>query len=113
MRPLKHQSVSEWAGVEQLRPLPGSKLGLALTTLGNSPIHGLRVLPTESTNGWYIWCGGEMSHANDFFAPLHVEHLAEYLPAAVEYLGLPPGYRFLIDGANFEDVWFDAALLEA
>jgi hypothetical protein len=53
-----------------------------------------------------------MSKAPDFFAPLHVEHLSEYLPTAVEYLDLPPGYRFVIDGADYEDVWFDASLLE-
>jgi hypothetical protein len=54
-----------------------------------------------------------MSIDPDFFAPLHVEHLSEYLPAAVEYLDLPPGYRFLIDGTNYEDVWFDPVLVEA
>jgi hypothetical protein len=40
-----------------------------------------------------------------------VEHVAEYLPEFVEYLDLPPGYRVLVDGANYEDVWFDPALL--
>ena len=54
-----------------------------------------------------------MSEAPDFFSPLHVEHLAAHLPKVVEYLDLPPGYRFLIDGENYEDVWFDEKLLEA
>ena len=111
MRIAKAQSVCEWAGVAPVAPLPESKLGLAILSLRSGPIHGLRHPPTEDTNGWYIWCG-ELSKADDFFSPLHVEHLAQYLPSAVEYLSLPPGYRFLIDGANFEDVWFDAALLE-
>jgi len=111
MRIAKLQSVCEWAGVEPVVPLPGSKLGLAIRSLGSGPIHGLRHPPTGDTNGWYIWCG-ELSKADDFFSPLHVEHLAEYVPLAVEYLALPPGYRFLIDGGNFEDVWFDSALLE-
>lgn len=71
----------------------------------------MRIAPTETTSGWYIWCG-DLSEADDFFSPLHVEHLKEYLPAVVEYLDLPPGYRFLIDDANYEDVWFDASLLE-
>lgn len=111
MRVLKNQSVCEWASVQPLPPASGSKLGLALSTLGRVPIHGLRHLPTDTTNGWYIWCGGELSKDPNFFAPLHVEHLAAYLPSVVEYLDLPPGYRFLIDGANFEDVWFDKSLL--
>jgi hypothetical protein len=112
VREAGQQSICEWAGVQAQPPLPGSKLGLALSTLGQKPIHGLRQQPTDTTNGWYIWCGGEMSHNEDFFSPLHVEHLREYLPMAVQYLDLPPGYRFLIDGAKFEDVWFDPGLLE-
>jgi len=53
-----------------------------------------------------------MSGDPDFFVPLHVEHLSEYLPTAVEYLDLPPGYRFLIDGESHEDVWLDPSLME-
>ena len=112
MRIARQQPVCEWVGALPQPPRPLSKLGLALSTLGQKPIHGLRLQPTETTNGWYVWCGGEMSDNQDFFSPLHVEHIKEHLPAAVEYLNLPPGYRFLIDGENFEDVWFDASLLE-
>lgn len=112
MRLAGKQSVCEWAEVQPQPPNSNSKLGLALSTLGQEPIHGLRLQPTDTTSGWYIWCGGEMSQDQDFFSPLHVQHLTEYLHAAVEYLDLPPGYRFLIDGANFEDVWFDSSLLE-
>ena len=54
-----------------------------------------------------------MSQAEDFFSPLHVEHITEYLPEVEEYLDLPPGYRFLIDGKNHEDVWYDEELLNA
>ena len=28
-----------------------------------------------------------------------------------KYLGMPPGWRFLVSG-NFEDIWFDQSLLE-
>jgi hypothetical protein len=112
MRIGKHQSVCEWAKAQPQPPLRKSKLGIALSSLREQPIHGLRVPPTETMNGWYLWCGGEMSRDPDFFAPLHVEHLSEYLPTAVEYLDLPPGYRFLIDGENYEDVWFDPSLME-
>lgn len=106
----RETSICEWAQVQPQRPSPGSRLGLAMSSLEQQPIHGVRVKPNATTNGWYIW-GGEFSHAGDFFSPLHVEHLAEYLPVAVEYLDLPPGYRFLIDANNYEDVWFDADLL--
>jgi len=98
--------------VQPLPPVPGSKVGIAISTLGRTPVNGLRHKPTESTNGWYLWCGTELSEDPSFFAPLHVEHLAEYIPEAVEYLDLPPGYRFLVDHLNHEDVWFDGALLE-
>ena len=109
MRIAKQQSVCEWANAQPQPPLPNSKVGIAVSTLSRQPIHGLRIPPTDTTNGWYIWCG-ERSDDPDFFAPLHVEHLPEYLPAVVEYLDLSPGYRFVIDGANYEDVWFDQSL---
>src|SRR5262249_4805049 len=32
----------------------------------------------------------------NFFVPLHVSHLAEWCPAALKFLGLAPGWRFLI-----------------
>ncbi len=111
MRIAEQETVCKWAGAEPSPPAPGSKLGLAVGSLTGGPIHGLRHPPTDGTNGWYIWCG-ELSEADDFFSPLHVEHLAEYLPGVTDYLDLPPGYRFIVDGANFEDVWFDASLLE-
>lgn len=75
------------------------------------PINGLRHPPEGDTTGWYIWAGEELSTATDFFVPLHVVHLDEWCPGAIPYLGLPPGWRFLIaDG--YEDVWFDPSLLD-
>lgn len=111
MQVTKLQRICQWAQVEPMEPAHGTKLGLALCTLGKLPINGLRHPPTDTTNGWYIWCGNEMSTSTDFFSPLHIEHISEYLPEAAEYLALPPGYRFLIDGQDFEDVWFDPHLL--
>ncbi len=113
MRVQINQTVCEWKDAKPLPPAPQSKVGIALSTIGMQPINGLRHKPTDTTNGWYIWCGNELSTETDFFSPLHVEHLADRLPEVVEYLDLPPGYRFLIDGANYEDVWFDSSLLEA
>ena len=112
MRSDRERSVCDWVGVAPVAPLPGTKLGIALSALGKLPINGLRHRSTEGTNGWFVWCGDELLETPDFFAPLHVEHIAEYLPLIAEYLDLPPGHRFLIDGSNFEDVWFDASLLD-
>ena len=54
----------------------------------------------------YIWAGEHMSTEDDFFKPLHVDHLGEWGPQVLKYLGLSPGWRFLIAG-EYEDVWFD------
>jgi hypothetical protein len=86
-----------------------SKLGLAIQTIGRTPINGLRHPPTADTNGWYIWAGDWSSDVN-FFSPLHTEHLAERLPDVIEFLGLPPGSRFLLAG-EYVDIWFDESLL--
>jgi len=107
-----NQTICEWKGVEPINPLPGSKIGIALGTLKEMPINGLRHEPESDSNGWYIWCGGELSSEEDFFSPLHVTHIKKYLPQVQDYLSLPPGYRVLIDGENYEDVWQDLNLLK-
>ena len=99
-------------GVDPVVPDGGSKIGLALSTLGRLPINGFRHRPEKGTNGWYIWCGEEFSEDPDFFSPLHVEHLPKYLPEFVKYLDLPPGYRVLTDASGYEDVWLDESLLD-
>ena len=78
---------------------------------GAIPLNGLRHPPQGDTTGWYIWAGEELSTAPDFFEPLHVLHLAEWCPAALRFLGLPPGWRFLTAG-DYEDVWEDPTLLD-
>lgn len=75
------------------------------------PLNGLRRSPHADTTGWYIWAGEELSDDPDFFVPLHVEHLADWCPEVIKYLGLPPGWRFLTDRADYEDVWKDESLL--
>jgi len=47
----------------------------------------------------------------NLFSPLHVEHIEDYLPQVKDFLDLPPGYRFLIDSNDYEDVWYDPDLL--
>lgn len=101
----KHYSVS-------FMPAPlDSKVGFALQTADQNPINGLRHPPTGDTNGWYIWGGKELSADPSFFSPLHTQHLLMRRPEVVKYLGLPPGYRFLIAG-SYVDIWFDPTLLD-
>lgn len=90
-------------------PSHEAKLGIALATIREFPINGLRVR-VDGTCGWFIWGGGEASTDPNFYQPLHVAHIPEYLPSVASYLSLPPGYRFQIADGH-EDVWFDPALL--
>ncbi|MHB9129460.1 MAG: immunity protein Imm33 domain-containing protein [Armatimonadota bacterium] len=87
------------------------KVGIALNIRdGILPINGLRHPPEGDTTGWYIWAGEEMSEDPDFFVPLHIEHLCEWCPRVLPYLGLAPGWHFLVAG-DYEDVWEDESLL--
>ena len=79
---------------------------------GLQPINGLRHRPEGDTTGWYIWAGLQLSEDPEFFVALHVEHLGDWCPAALPYLQLPPGYRFLI-APGYEDIWFDPSLIES
>jgi len=88
------------------------KVGIALNVKdGLQPINGLRIMPEGDTSGWYIWAGENFSDDPDFFMPLHCEHLVNWCPDIIKYLGLPPGWRFLIT-PNYEDVWEDKDLLK-
>lgn len=89
------------------------KVGVSMNVRsGALPLNGLRHPPRGDTTGWYIWAGEEEPGSDpDFFVPVHVEHLNEWCPAVIRFLGLPPGWRFLVAG-DYEDVWEDASLLE-
>jgi hypothetical protein len=73
------------------------------------PVHGLRHPPAHGSSGWYLWTG-ELRADHDFFRPLHVRHVIEACPPVERFLHLAPGFRFLV-AQDYEDVWFDAALL--
>jgi hypothetical protein len=87
-----------------------SKAGIALQSMGHSPLNALRLKPEGDTCGWYIWAG-EYSDSPNFFQPLHVEHLSKYVPNLLPYLGLGAGWRVLLASDN-EDVWYDKDLLK-
>jgi hypothetical protein len=74
------------------------------------PLHGLRHPPTPETSGWYVW-PGDLTDEVDFFHPWHLAHLIELDPALPRLLEGPPGSRFLI-APGYEDVWYDASLLD-
>lgn len=89
-----------------------SRLGIAFATLGQVPLNGLRHPAENGTCGWYIWGGKTFSTDPEFFGPLHVSHLPEICPDVLPYLGLAPGWRFLV-APGYEDVWYDESLLLA
>ena len=92
-------------------PSPGTRVGIALQTLGSAPLNGLRIPGHGAVCGWYIWGGESPSEDADFYQPMCIEHLADRCPSALPFLALPAGWRFLSDG-EYVDVWYDAGLLE-
>lgn len=91
-------------------PPPGSMTGISFDhDFSTMPINGLRHPPYKDTNGWYIWASTDFPK-EDGWKVIHYSHLPDCLPLIVKFLCLPPGWRFLTDGA-YEDVWFDPTLL--
>ena len=103
--------ICERYGASFLPSSSSDKLGLARNT-NLKPLNGLRHPPESGTCGWFIWGGTEFSEAVDFFQPLHVAHVEDKCPSAMPFLGLAPGWRFLVDEEHV-DVWFDENLLRA
>ncbi len=87
---------------------PKLKIGLA-DNISNDPVNGLRHPSEKGTTGWYIWTG-EYEERDDFYKPVCAEHLLDYRPEIIKYLGLPVGYRFQIDKNGYEDIWYDENL---
>lgn len=99
-------------GADFLEAPNNLKLGISENVKSNiKPINGLRIYPEGDTTGWYIWAGEELSTDPDFFAPLHVEHIDEWVQDIRKYLGLAPGWRFLV-ADEYEDVWYDPEILK-
>jgi hypothetical protein len=97
---------------EYVAALPTMKLGISPNVQEQLlPINGLRHPEVGDTCGWYVWAGESFSEDPGFFQPLHVDHLAEWCPEIMPYLGLAPGWRFLTTG-DCVDVWFDKKLLD-
>jgi hypothetical protein len=63
------QLVCSRFGVTPDAPPPDSRMGIALNVRESDlwPLNGLRHPAGGGTNGWYIWRGEQLSHADDFF----------------------------------------------
>lgn len=80
-------------------------VAVAISTLGKMPVYGTRIVLSQGGNiSWFFHCG-EYSDGDDFYQPVHAEHLSELLPSVLKYLRLPPGSKFIIDDQGYEDVW--------
>jgi hypothetical protein len=99
-------------GASCLLPDDRLKIGISKTfDPAQFPINGLRHPPEGDTTGWYVWSGEAFSADPGFFVPLHLSHLTDRCPEIVKYLGLGPGWRFLV-APEKEDVWYDPSLLD-
>ena len=108
--------VCERYGVPHVPTRPDLKVGFNLD--GEAcPINGQREpFDTEYDKlaGWWIWNGERVTSQASFsgleWHNLHAAHLVDYCPDVLPYLGLPPGWRFLI-APDYEDVWHEPSLL--
>lgn len=102
----------EVSDVEPKRPNPNDGLGLAMETLREFPLNGMRYLPPEGSSGWYIWGGEHRRETADFFTAIQVRDIGDYVPNIRPFLDLPPGFRFLMEKGSDPKIWFDGSLLD-
>ncbi len=98
--------------VDSRPPMPDDTLGIAMETLRTMPLNGLRYPLAGGASGWYIWGGETMQQTADFFSPIQVRQLGDYVPNLMPFLSLPPGFRFKTDTRGHQKVWFDGSLLD-
>jgi hypothetical protein len=109
---LMQQAFCKQHGLSWVPANSDQKVGIAENVKsGLMPLNGLRHPLNGDTTGWYIWAGGEPNSDPEFFVPLHVQHLSDWCPLVIKFLGLPPGWRFLIAG-DHEEIWEDTSLLQ-
>ena len=106
----RQRDYCESQNVQYLPAYKDSNASLALSTQRLLPINGLRHPPEGGHNGWFLWCGEELSADPNFFSNIHTHHLTVLRPEVLEFLGLPPGYRVLL-AIDYVDVWYDPSLL--
>jgi hypothetical protein len=85
-------------------------VAIAVQSLEQETIVGIRKLPDPNDGiAWFIY-GGELDDHDDFFQTMTVKELTEVFPEALPFLALETGYRFLIDHDEYEDVWREGEL---
>lgn len=85
-------------------------VAVAVQTLKQDPIVGLRNRPEpEQSVSWFLY-GGELAEGEDAFETMTVRELQDILPQVLPYLALDVGFRFMIDGDDYEDVWKEGDL---
>ena len=84
-------------------------VAIAVGSLKEETIVGIRNLPDSEGIGWFIY-GGELQDGDDFFQTMTVKELEDVFPQALPFLALETGYRFLIDHEEYEDVWREGEL---
>lgn len=82
------------------------EVAIAIQTLNQDPIVGIRKKPEVGSKvAWYIY-GGELSADDEnLFEIVTVTQLLDIFPDALPYLALEEGFRFMIDQDDYEDVW--------
>ncbi|POP40664.1 hypothetical protein CHU32_26155 [Superficieibacter electus] len=82
-------------------------IGVAINSMKNQPIYGVRVIRENNSCGWYLW-GGDYSSSDDFFQTVHFSHINDVIPDyVIKYLALAPGFKFITDLNGYEDVWYE------
>jgi hypothetical protein len=76
------------------------------------PLKAVRHRAVANSNGWFVWRGptDAQDEPDDFFSPIHVEHLDDHAPELAPYLALPPGWGVVL-APGYEDVWYDESFL--
>jgi hypothetical protein len=109
----KQEELCHKLGVDVFITSSNLRVGISRDFKQNKiPINGLRHPPHGNMNGWYLWLGEiDFPDYPDYFEPVCMEHISDYKPEIIKFMGLPPGWRFLIAG-DYEDIWYDENLLD-
>lgn len=97
--------VCEEYGSKYLTVNDEDMIAVAVDSLKQDPIVGIRNKPEAGDEvSWFIYAG-EHDDREDFFQTVAVKDLHKLLPEVLPYLALDHGYRFMIDREEYEDVW--------
>lgn len=108
---IQRKNTCEKYGANYLDCPENLKLGISLSIKDSFlPINGMRCKAEGDTTGWYIWTGEYCTEDPSFFKPLHASHIGKWCSKAYLFLGLAPGWIFLIH-REYIDFWYDESLI--